>query len=148
METLVLEIGEEYKRADAYSEEAILCRMKLLFFLISRHSNTYAEQGSGAVTRAVTFLRAHFSEELSLPQVARLVAVSPAHLSRLFKKEVGLGFSEYLSLLRLQHAEQLLRQSGGETVAEIARRCGFADSNYFSVKFKKLYGVSPKQFKK
>ena len=76
----------------------------------------------------------------------RRFAVSPEHLSRLFRKETGFGFREFRNLLRLQRAEQLLCRPEGGSVASIAAECGFADSNYFSVAFKKMYGVSPKQY--
>lgn len=52
----------------------------------------------------------------------------------MLKKETGFGFSEYLNLLRLQYAETLLQQSDKLSISE---QCGFNDSNYFSVKFKK-----------
>lgn len=141
-------IAQEYAHPDRLSEDAILCHLKLLFFLLVRHPNTYAEDvGSSAITRATAYLQEHFAEEISLSKMASLAAVSPEHFSRLFKKETGFGFREYLNLLRLQKAEQLLKQSGSGTVAEIAAECGFADSNYFSYRFKKMYGVSPKKMR-
>ena len=66
----------------------------------------------------------------------------------MFKKETGLGFSKYLNSLRLQHAEQLLRSAEGQNVTRVAESCGFEDSNYFSKKFKEVYGVSPKKVQK
>ncbi len=139
-------IEQEYTYPDHFSEEAIICQIKLLFFLLARHSNTYtsAEKGNEMITRAAAYLQQHFQEDISLPGIARFAAVSPEHFSRLFKKETGLGYREYVNQLRLQKAEQLLKQSSGASIAEIAAECGFADSNYFSVKFKKMYGVSPK----
>lgn len=144
------EIGEEYRRPDRLSMDVIECQMKLLFFLLARHAeaSTPAEAGNETVTRAVAYLRRHFTADVSLAETAAATAVSPEHLSRLFKKETGMGFREYLNLLRLQKAEQLLKQSRRATVAQIAAECGFADSNYFSVKFKKMYGISPKALQK
>ena len=146
---LFKQIQGEYRRGDRLSEDAMACHLKLLFFLLVRYPNKYtaAEEGSGTVTKAVAYLQRHFAEDITLVELARYTAVSPEHLSRLFKKETGFGFKEYLNLLRLQKAEQLLRQGRGTKVAQIAAECGFADSNYFSVKFKKMYGVSPRQFR-
>ncbi len=66
----------------------------------------------------------------------------------MFKKETGFGFCEYLNLLRLQKAEALLKQSDNLSISLIASECGFNDSNYFSVKFKEMYGISPKKVQK
>ena len=79
--------------------------------------------------------------------MSRLHAVSAEHLSRTFKKETGFGFSEYLTLVRLQKAEYMLRNEPGRSVCEIAYACGFNDSNYFSAKFKQTYGKAPSKFK-
>ena len=70
-------------------------------------------------------------------------AVSSEHLSRIFKKEIGVGFNEYINSLRLRQAEFMLRNEDGKSVSEVAFACGFNDSNYFSYRFKKAYGVSP-----
>ena len=140
----------EYTAADRFSEDAVGCHLRLLFYLLARNPNRYDAAGTenGAVSRAAAWLQLHFSEDVTLTELAEIAAVSPEHLSRLFRKETGFGFREYRNLLRLQKAEQLLKQQGGASVAEIAAECGFADSNYFSVAFKKVYGVSPKQVQK
>ena len=86
--------------------------------------------------------------DLKLTDVAEEVSISPEHLSRVFKKETGFGFSEYLSLVRLQKAEELLKSEKDLSISEVAYHCGFNDSNYFSEKFKRSYGVSPLKYKK
>ena len=86
--------------------------------------------------------------DITLSSLAKRFSVSPEHFSRLFKKETGLGFSKYLNSLRLQYAEQLLKSSEGQSITRIAEICGFDDSNYFSKKFKEVYGNSPKKVQK
>jgi len=147
----ILEAAEaEYEAPDRFSEDAVGCHIRLLFYLLARNPNRYDAAGteSGVVSRAAAWLQQHFSEDVTLTELARMTAVSPEHLSRLFRKETGVGFREYRNLLRLQKAEQLLKQRTGASVAEIAAECGFSDSNYFSVAFKKVYGISPKQVQK
>lgn len=145
---ILLAIEKEYTRPDRWSEECIYCLMKQLFILIARNPNTYtaSQEGNETVTRAADYLQKHFSSDVTLEEMASFSAVSPEHFSRLFKRETGFGFREYLNLLRLQHAEQLLKQKREGSIAQIAAECGFGDSNYFCVKFKKMYGLSPKQF--
>lgn len=144
---IFLTIEQECAHPDRWSEDTISCSMKLLFILLARNPNTYTvpQEGNEIVTRAAAYLQQHFSSDVTLEELARFSAVSPEHFSRLFKRETGVGFREYLNLLRLQRAEQMLKQQRDRSVAQIAAECGFGDSNYFSVKFKKMYGISPKQ---
>ena len=80
---------------------------------------------------------------LNAGEIAEKLSVSAEHLSRQFKKDTGIAFSEYVNLLRFKKAEELLASGKRETIISIAHMCGFNDSNYFSSKFKKIYGVSP-----
>lgn len=145
---ILIAIEKEYTRPDRWSEESIYCLMKQLFILLARNGNTYtaSQEGNETVTRAADYLQKHFASDVTLEEMAKFSAVSPEHFSRLFKRETGFGFREYLNLLRLQHAEKLLKQKREGSIAQIAAECGFGDSNYFCVKFKKMYGISPKQF--
>ncbi len=140
-------IEAEYHKNDTLSEESLVCYTHMLFFTMARNPNTYdnRKKNNRYTADAIRYMQQHFAGELSLTDVAERFFISPEHLSRLLKKETGFGFSEYLNLLRLQQAEALLQQSGKLSISEIAAQCGFNDSNYFSVKFKKQYGVSPKK---
>ena len=144
---IFLTIEKEYESPDRWSEDTIACSMKLLFILLARNANTYTAtpDGNEIVTRAAGYLQEHFATDITLEELARFCAVSPEHFSRLFKRDTGVGFREYVNLLRLQKAEQLLKQQRDRSVSQIAAECGFCDSNYFSVKFKKMYGICPKQ---
>ena len=62
--------------------------------------------------------------------------------------ETGISFHEFLTSIRLKEAERLLKLEEKKSVSEIAFSCGFNDSNYFSHKFKTVYGLSPLQFQK
>ena len=77
------------------------------------------------------------------PAVAKMKSVSVEHLSRTFKLCTGFGFNEYVTLLRLRHAEEMIKSNPEMTISEIAYECGFNDGNYFSYKFKKMYGIPP-----
>ena len=74
-----------------------------------------------------------------------MLSVSEEHLSRTFKKEITFGFSEYITLIRLQKAEHMLKNEPSRAITEVAYACGFNDSNYFSYKFKKAYGLTPSE---
>lgn len=144
-------IQTEYERGDLYSDESIRCYMNLFFFLLIRNPNCYDDKRTRKeyVEKAIEYVQANFCDpELSLSAVAKIFSVSSEHFSREFKKETGFGFCEYVNLLRIKKSEILIKNKTGDSIMEISHQCGFNDSNYFSAKFKKTYGVSPKQMQK
>lgn len=99
------------------------------------------------VEQAIKYIGEHFVDEhLSLQEVAGAVHVSAPYLSTMFKRERGESFVSYLTDLRLQKAQELLR-STPLRVYEVAQRTGFSNQQYFSQCFKKHTGYSPLQFK-
>ena len=147
---LLRRIETEFTSPDGYSSEAISSYVSLLFFLLARNKNSRQVIQSGSVyaTLTVNYIKNNYGSDIKLSEIARLSSVSPEHLSRFLKKETGFGFSEYLTMVRLQKAEQMLKSEKGRSIASIAYECGFNDSNYFSEKFKRSYGVSPMKYKK
>ena len=141
-------IEAEYSNKDELSEDIFRCYTHMIFFLLARNPNLCIpkEDDKHYIDDAIEFLQGHLSSEITLQEMAARYFVSPEHFSRVFKRKVGFNFSEYVNLLRLQKAESMLRQLNTASITEIAESCGFNDSNYFSVQFKKLYGISPKRF--
>ena len=140
-------IEKEYEREDSLSKEMLSCYMNMLFVLLARNKDSCISVAGGNeyIARAVAYLQKNLTSEISLSAMAALCSVSPEHFSRMFKKETGFGFCEYLNLLRLQKAEAMLKQPDCGSIAAVAQACGFNDSNYFSVKFRNQYGISPKK---
>ena len=68
--------------------------------------------------------------------------MSPYYFSKLFKAETGTTFVEYLTNLRMERAQELLKDEG-LSIKEICASVGYADPNYFSRTFKKNVGVTP-----
>ena len=85
--------------------------------------------------------------ELSLSSVANAVSVSPNHLSTLFKSKIGVGFSEYLTGVRIRQAKRLLITSDLR-VSEVGERVGYQNMEYFSMLFKKNTGQTPSQYRR
>lgn len=142
-------IEHEYENADIFSAEALKCYTAELFFILLRNKNEHQGEmdEQHLVAQSLTFIRDNYMNDVKLTSVAKKLSVSPEHLSRLFKKETGFGFNEYLTIVRLQKAEQMLKNEPGRAVCEVAYACGFNDGNYFSYKFKSVYGVSPSKIK-
>lgn len=140
-------IEYEYTHMDEMSEDILRCYTNMLFFLIARNENTFDKSSAGNlyIEKCTSYIQKNFAGSINLSMLAKMCAVSPEYLSRTFKKETGMGFCEYVNILRLQKAEQMIKASPYMSITEIAARCGFDDSNYFSFKFKKYYGITPKK---
>ncbi|WP_066689302.1 response regulator [Christensenella intestinihominis] len=93
------------------------------------------------------YIEEHFSEDISLSDLAAQVYLNPKYVSELFKKETGVNFSDYLSAVRIGKAKDYLVDPRCR-VSEIASRVGYSDIKYFSKLFKKIVGVTPSEFRK
>ena len=95
----------------------------------------------------VKYMREHYAENLSLSQLAREFHYSEAHLSRFFRQQSGLTFSQYYTGIRLDHAVSDLLTSH-TSIADISVRNGFSDSRAFVSAFKKNYGMLPRDYRR
>jgi YesN/AraC family two-component response regulator len=82
-----------------------------------------------------------------LQDVADALDIHPVWLSRLFKKETGQNFLDYVTEVRLGEAKRLLQESHLK-VYEISEKVGYQDLQYFGKLFKRQYGMTPKECKK
>lgn len=85
----------------------------------------------------------NFASDVSLRYVADQVGLSSYYLSKLFKKEEGVNFKDYVIMVRMEKAMQLIND-GRLNINEIACAVGYANANYFSQAFHKYYGIPPK----
>ncbi|PFM79854.1 DNA-binding response regulator [Bacillus sp. AFS077874] len=93
------------------------------------------------------YIAHHFIEDLSLEQVANYLKLNPVYFSKLFKKQTGETFSDYLMNLRINKAKQLMEKRE-LNLKEICYQVGYNDPNYFSRVFKKCTNESPKEYRK
>lgn len=128
-------------------EESILWIFRALEdFINSTCAGRATRVSSPYIKQAIAYINKNFSHNIGVEDIARAVGISPAHLSRLFKQEVGRTVIEYLTLVRLEQAKLLLRK-GDLTLEEISRRVGYNDVAYFSRVFKREVGVTPGIFR-
>lgn len=93
------------------------------------------------------YLEKHYTEDISLEDMASQVSISPQYFSKLIKKTTGFNFIDWLSMLRVKKAKELLTDSG-LTVKEVCFMVGYKDPNYFSRIFKKRIGITPSEYVK
>jgi len=103
--------------------------------------------GPAAVLRVEELLRKRFSGEISLTEVAAALELTPGYVSALLKRHTGMGFSEYLTRLRVESAKELLATTNWKVYA-VAEAVGYEDAFYFSRQFKRLTGVSPMDWRR
>jgi two-component system response regulator YesN len=99
------------------------------------------------VLAAVRYIQKHYGEDISLSKIAEAVGLSCNYLSKQFKEQMHIGFSNYIIEYRLEKAKLFLA-SDNQSIKMVAIRCGFQDEAYFSRVFKKHTGMTPKEYQK
>ena len=128
-------------------EETMHYLEKLFAAALSERDKVSSNRYGSLIDMAKQYLKEHFeSNEISLNTVSAEVGVSSSYFSSIFKQETGQSFVEYLTKLRIDKACELLRCTTLRS-AEIGERVGYNDPHYFSATFKKVTGVSPKDYK-
>ncbi len=112
--------------------------------LVRKHT---AQHYSPLVEKAVLFIDADLSQDLSLHTIAENLNISAGYLSTLFRQETGKTVTDYVNERRAAHAADLLRGSTLQ-VQTVAQYCGIPDVNYFSKIFKRYHGVTPREYRK
>jgi two-component system response regulator YesN len=100
----------------------------------------------GMAGQAKEYIRANYSKQITLEDVARDINISPQYLSKLFKEETGENFIDYLTGIRIKIAKSLLEEDK-LSIKEIAHHVGYGDPNYFSRIFRKVVGVTPTEYR-
>ena len=98
------------------------------------------------IQKALDFIEKHYMDDIDLLTVARHVGLSRTYFSQLFKQELGVSFSDYLSGFRISRAKELLRDTDMK-VYEVGAACGFPNYRYFIRIFKEISGEPPHVFK-
>ncbi|MDF2662781.1 MAG: transcriptional regulator [Paenibacillus sp.] len=128
------------------------CKLELLQLLnlvirMTRESSKHIQQNAVLVESAIAFIRDHLRDDLNRATLARHLSVSPGHFAGMFKRHTGYSLSEYVHRLRMDQARFLLR-STHIPIHQIAAEIGYDDSFYFSRRFSKENGMSPRDYRK
>ena len=97
------------------------------------------------VTNVQKYINSHIEDRLSLNEVAAVFGLSPNYSSSLFKKTCNIGFSEYITQKKVARAKALLLEQDMK-IYEVADQLGFESAFYFSKVFKKVEGLSPREY--
>lgn len=130
-----------FTNVDQIIEWMIILRDGLCEILKSKRKTYKAH----VITNVQKYINSHITERLTLNEVAGVFGLSPNYLSILFKKSCQIGFSEYISQAKIARAKTMLLEQDMK-VYEVADRLGFESAFYFSKVFKKVEGISPREY--
>ena len=136
--------GYEFKTRAALSE---------LLFQLESHAPAVQAMPKKALRSAdriktmLQFIQEHYTEEVSVEQIAASASISPSECLRCFHDMIGTTPNQYLRDQRAQRAAELLCGTGLR-VSEIALQCGFQDASYFARAFRQVYGCGPTEYRR
>ena len=145
LENLMAEVASE----DPYSEMAALSLLAQVLVSLNRLAKQSAgeENKSGpdaTVYSVLGYINEHYSDNLTLDDLANKFFISKYHLSREFQRLAGTSVHRYMVQKRLVMAKQML--SEGKPSSEVYQQCGFGDYSNFYRAFKSEYQISPKEY--
>ncbi len=117
--------------------------MEVFMSIVYEHRSD--KQTNKHLINAINYIRSNFDKDLSLKTVSKEIFVSNCYLSHLFKNEMNMTFSDYVTKIRMEESIMLLK-TGEQMIQDIAFKVGIGDANYFTKIFKKYYGVTPKNY--
>ncbi len=119
----------------------------VLNFALEYRNSTDTGPYNEIILRAKKYIEENYADQnTTLTTVASEVCLSPNHFSTIFSQKCKTTFIEYLTSIRIENAKRLLRDTEMKGY-DIAYECGFSDPHYFSYIFKKITGLSPREYK-
>lgn len=97
--------------------------------------------------KAVKYIKENYDKPINAEVLAKVVNLSPVYFSYLFKKNMGMNMTDYITEYRLEIAKKLLLETE-MPICEVASTVGFQDQRYFSKRFKHLLGKTPTEYRK
>jgi YesN/AraC family two-component response regulator len=119
---------------------------EIIIFYMNIINSRYVYTKHPIINAALAYIHNHINESLTLKKVAEEIHVSKSHLSNLFPKYIGYSFSYYISKVKVDKSKLLLKNTS-LSLLDIAFECGFNSQSYFCYTFKKVEGITPKQYR-
>lgn len=133
--------------ADFHKEELLLFLLEQLLREYSdAQTPTTAHELSTEIRAVCEYIESHYADNLTLDQLSDLTGISKYHLLRVFTRQKGISPYRYLETIRIGQAKRLLEQ--GQLPVEVAAQTGFSDQSHFTNFFKRLIGLTPKQYRR
>lgn len=147
-------VTKELKNKEEYYQDVVKARIREVWYLLKRHlprgnsdmisQNRRMEQLYD-FQKLLSYMDEHYADNLTLNFAAKQMNFSESHFSKVFKKMTGINYVVYLNMIRVEHAAQMLKNSG-MTITDISLSCGFNNIRSFNRVFKEIVGCTPTQF--
>lgn len=127
---------------------------ELLYLLVTKYRETEVSPDMlkrnrklSRLSTITSYVKEHYTDELSLERLAEIFGYSPTYLSRMFQKYAGINYKTYLQSIRVEYAHQELLNSD-RTISDIALENGFPNSKALAKAFQKKYQMLPSEYRK
>lgn len=130
-----------------YVYTTLRCREIVLSNLMVAAQISARKNTVSVIDQVLDYVNEHFREDINLSSVALVLGYTPNHLSRCFKQNKGINFTDYLNSRRVAFARERLIETS-DNLNRIAEVCGFHSSNLLIRAFEKYEGVTPGEFRK
>lgn len=145
-----------YSVGDSYIQSMVQCKTVAELrsinhamyedFIMRVHRHRTNPKVSGQIQTCRDYIELHTDEPLNLGVLAKRVGYSEYHLSRKFKREMGVSISTYIKIARVERAKVLLVTTS-DSIAQIAAQLRFCSSSHFSDSFREIVGIKPQQYR-
>lgn len=127
------------------SKEEMIETVCIFLTEISSILNKHMSPSEIIINKAKKYISEHYSDSISLDDVANYVFLNPSYFSRLFKQHTGMNFRDYLINVRINEAISMINE-GKYKIYQISEMCGYSNPKYFALQFKQITGMSPKEY--
>lgn len=149
LKEIVQEAVKEYtQKQDGYMEYIRCLLVKLLIITMRKIGRAEQSANTSDVVRSLTeYVQKNFAHPLPITHLASQYGYSVSYLSRKFSMEMGMGFSEYTQRVRIGQSCRLLENTD-MPIGEIASAVGYDDQKFFNQVFRKVLGITPREFRR
>lgn len=132
------------KKQLGYENIALGCLYEIIG-LLQREIAYIPKEKAQKIRPAVEYISEHFTEAITIDELAGMCGISHAYFKSIFKDMFGAAPKAYIIQLRIKHAKELLL-TGKYKIYDIAQMCGYSNSHYFSRSFKEVTGLTPREY--
>ncbi|MFD2331257.1 helix-turn-helix domain-containing protein [Cohnella sp. GCM10020058] len=157
--SLITRMEYEFEKQLPGYQSLIILKLLEMIICLSRQHAVYSQKcarpqqsadkqpvGDATLKKVVAYIERNYTQEISLQGLTEIARCSPRHLSRVFKKEMGMSVIHFLHYIRVEQSKKYL-SSTREKIVTIGQEVGFPDVTFFNKVFKKFEGCTPTQYR-
>ncbi|MCI8363074.1 MAG: AraC family transcriptional regulator [Clostridia bacterium] len=149
---IILKVREECDKKAYMYRETVKGLLQSFVVELLRIHNVHADMPRKSarnfqIAPALSYVKGHYNEEIKIQNLAEVCGISETHFRRIFQECMNMGPNDYINVIRIQEASRLLLKSFA-TMEEIAFQVGYGDVSTFTRNFKKMFGMTPYQWKR